>query len=50
MLREYITHKEVHSNSNLQACIHQGKDTIQKLYKQFIVDDGMTSDKKSVNL
>jgi hypothetical protein len=37
MLREYIVHKDIASASNVQACLHQGKDNITRLYKLFTV-------------
>lgn len=50
MLREYIVHKEVNSTSNVQACVFQGKDTIGKLYRLFILNDEVTNNRKSVNM
>lgn len=49
MLREYIVHKDLNFTSNAQACLHQGKDNIMKLYKLFILNEEVTNERKSIN-
>lgn len=49
MIREYIVHKDLNTTSNLQACLHQGKDNIMRLYKLFTFREEVTNQRKSVN-